>query len=34
MVLFKYDELKNKSSYLNENNNLAIKIIVGMENKF
>jgi len=34
MALFNYDELKNKSLYLNESNNLGIKIIAGMENRF
>lgn len=34
MALFNYDELKNKSLYLNESDNLGIKIVAGMESKF
>ncbi len=33
MALFNYDELKNKSFYLNESDNLGIKVVAGMESK-
>jgi hypothetical protein len=34
MALFNYDELKNSGFNLNESNNLGVKFIAGMENKF